>query len=185
MARNGRVVSRPLIATSSREGFPLWCAMGRLDRCLGGISKGIGGDDRAAAFCDDIAPGLDICARKTHHQGNIDIQFTASLHDALGHPIATVDSRERIEQNRLDVAVGQHQRNAAATRSGDSTRTANKKFGRQAIHLVPSSDSPPPGTIMWTCRWRVIAEPKVCSTEVMPTRAPKCFGSAAIVIIIS
>jgi hypothetical protein len=26
-----------------------------------------------------------------------------------------------------------------------------KKFGRQAIHLAPSSDSPPPGTIMCTC----------------------------------
>jgi hypothetical protein len=34
--------------------------------------------------------------------------------------------------------------------SRDSTRTAKKKFGRQAIHLVPSSDSPPPGTIMCT-----------------------------------
>jgi hypothetical protein len=30
-------------------------------------------------------------------------------------------------------------------------RTAKKKFGRQAIHLAPSSDSPLPGTIMCTC----------------------------------
>jgi hypothetical protein len=33
---------------------------------------------------------------------------------------------------------------------------------------------------MWTCGWWVIAEPQLCSTEVMPIRAPKCFGSAAI-----
>jgi hypothetical protein len=30
-----------------------------------------------------------------------------------------------------------------------------------------------------------MAEPQVCSTEVMPILAPKCFGSAAIVNIVS
>jgi hypothetical protein len=42
----------------------------------------------------------------------------------------------------------------------DSTRTANKKLGLQAIHLVPSSDSPPPGTMMCTCGRCVITEPQ-------------------------
>jgi hypothetical protein len=42
----------------------------------------------------------------------------------------------------------------------DSTRTANKKLGLQAIHLVPSSDSPPPGTMMCTCGQCVITEPQ-------------------------
>ena len=46
---------------------------------------------------------------------------------------------------------------------------------------VPSSEMPPPGTIMCTCGWWVIAEPQVCSTAVMPMRAPRCLGSAAIV----
>jgi cobalt-zinc-cadmium resistance protein CzcA len=32
---------------------------------------------------------------------------------------------------------------------------------------------PPPGTIMCTCGWCVIAEPQVCSAEVTPIRAPR------------
>ena len=57
--------------------------------------------------------------------------------------------------------------------------------GRQAIQRSPSSEIPPPGTIMWTCGWCVIAEPQVWSTAVTPMRAPRCFGSAAIVSIVS
>jgi hypothetical protein len=44
---------------------------------------------------------------------------------------------------------------------------------------------PPPGTIMWTWGWWVIAEPHVWSTAVMPMRAPRCLGSAAMVSIVS
>jgi len=33
--------------------------------------------------------------------------------------------------------------------------------------------------------WWVSADPHVCSTDVTPIRAPKCLGSAAIVIIVS
>ena len=56
-----------------------------------------------------------------------------------------------------------------------------EEAGRQAIQRCPSSEMPPPGTIMWTCGWWVSAEPQVCSTAVMPIRAPRCLGSAAIV----
>jgi hypothetical protein len=58
-------------------------------------------------------------------------------------------------------------------------------LGRQAIHLDPSSERPPPGTIMCTCGWWVIAEPQVCSTEVMAILAPSRLGSAAIVSVVS
>ena len=44
----------------------------------------------------------------------------------------------------------------------------------QETQRVPSGESPPPGTIMWTCGWWVIAEPQVCSTAVTPMRAPRC-----------
>jgi hypothetical protein len=60
-----------------------------------------------------------------------------------------------------------------------------KKPGRQDTHLWPSKEMPPPGTIMWTCGWWVSADPQVCCTEVAPIRAPRCLGSAAIVIIVS
>ena len=35
---------------------------------------------------------------------------------------------------------------------------------------------------MWTCGWWVSADPQVCSTDVTPIRAPRCLGSAAIVM---
>src|SRR6202022_4330832 len=47
------------------------------------------------------------------------------------------------------------------------------------------AEMPPPGTIMWTCGGWVMAGPQLCSTEVMPTRAPRCLGSAAIVVRVS
>ena len=51
-----------------------------------------------------------------------------------------------------------------------------------AMHPArPSSDIPPPGTIMWTCGWWVIAEPQVWGTAVAPIRASRCLRSAAIV----
>jgi hypothetical protein len=55
-----------------------------------------------------------------------------------------------------------------------STRTGRRNAGRDDIHLLPSSVMPPPGTIMWTCGWCVIAEPQLWSTAVIPIRAPGC-----------
>jgi ABC-type uncharacterized transport system substrate-binding protein len=42
-----------------------------------------------------------------------------------------------------------------------STSTGRRKPGLQRIQRVPSSDIPPPGTIIWTCGWWVIAEPQL------------------------
>ena len=64
-------------------------------------------------------------------------------------------------------------------------RIGRKRDGRALIQREPSSETPPPGTIMWTFGWWVIAEPQVWRTAVMPMRAPRCLGSAAIVIIVS
>ena len=63
----------------------------------------------------------------------------------------------------------------------DRTFTGRKNPERQTTQPLPSRDSPPPGTMTCKCGWCVIAEPQVCSTEVIPIRAPRCFGSAAIV----
>ncbi len=51
--------------------------------------------------------------------------------------------------------------------------------------LAPSSEIPPPGTIMWTCGWCVMAEPQLWSTAVMAILAPRCFGSAAMASVAS
>jgi hypothetical protein len=66
-----------------------------------------------------------------------------------------------------------------------STRTGSRKARREDIHRLASGAMPPPGTIMWTWGWWVSAEPHVWSTAVMPMRAPRCFGSAAIVSIVA
>jgi hypothetical protein len=60
-----------------------------------------------------------------------------------------------------------------------------KEAGPAGYPSEPSNEMPPPGTIMCTCGWWVSAEPQVCSTEVMPMWAPRCLGSAAIVISVS
>src|SRR5215469_6165228 len=60
-----------------------------------------------------------------------------------------------------------------------------EEAGLQFTQRVASSDIPPPGTIIWTCGWWVIAEPQLWSTAVAPMRAPRCLGSAAIVISVS
>jgi hypothetical protein len=66
-----------------------------------------------------------------------------------------------------------------------STLTARGNAGREDIQRVPSRAMPPPGTIIWICGWWVSADLHVCSTAVMPMRAPRCLGSAAIVSIVS
>jgi hypothetical protein len=55
-------------------------------------------------------------------------------------------------------------------------------MARHAIHLDASSDNQPPGTIMCTCGWFVMAEPQVCGTVVM---APRCLRSPAMVRVVS
>ena len=69
--------------------------------------------------------------------------------------------------------------------SAPSTRTGRRNAGRDDIQRAPSGAMPPPGTIICTCGWWVIAEPQVWSTAVIPIRAPRCLGSAAIVSIVS
>ena len=115
-------------------------------------------------------------------------------------PIAAAQRRERGVEGAL---VGERARDRRRRRGGrpacraaspsrkrrrnrrDSTRTGRKKPGLQAIQRDPSGDRPPPGTMTWTCGWWVSAEPQVCSTAVRPMRAPRCFGSAAMVVSVS
>src|ERR1700720_3593065 len=69
--------------------------------------------------------------------------------------------------------------------NSESTGTARKKRGRHETQLLPSSENPPPGTIMCTCGWWVIAEPQLWRTDRKPIRAPRCLGSAAMVSMVS
>ena len=45
--------------------------------------------------------------------------------------------------------------------SAPSTRTGRRNAGRDDIQRSPPGAMPPPGTIIWTCGWWVIAEPQV------------------------
>ncbi len=64
-----------------------------------------------------------------------------------------------------------------------SDRTYRQEESPSAGH--PSADSPPPGTMPYTCGWGVSAEPQVCNTSVAPICAPRCFRSAAMVSKVS
>src|SRR5258706_15977640 len=55
-----------------------------------------------------------------------------------------------------------------------------EEVGSEATQRVPSSEMPPPGTIMWTCGWGVSAEPQVWRMERTPMRGPRGFGAAAV-----
>jgi hypothetical protein len=69
-------------------------------------------------------------------------------------------------------------------KSRDNTRTCRKHPGLHATQGLPLGDRPPPGTIMWTWGSWVSAEPHVCRTLVIPTRAPSRLGSAAMVVTV-
>src|SRR5271166_1763031 len=66
-----------------------------------------------------------------------------------------------------------------------SRLTWTRKLEREATHRDPSSESPPPGTIICTCGWWVRVEPQVCSTAVMPILAPRRLGLAAMASVVS
>lgn len=55
------------------------------------------------------ATGFDIGSGKTHHEGNIDGNFSAGLHNALSNPITPIDPGEDIDKDRANVAVQQKQ----------------------------------------------------------------------------
>jgi hypothetical protein len=57
----------------------------------------------------------------------------------------------------------------------EGTRAGRKKPGRQDIHLWPSNEIQPPGTIFWT-GWRVSADHQVCSTEIRTDAGAQAFG---------
>ena len=86
---------------------------------------------------------------------------------------ACLGSAARLSRNR---------RRKSAAEKRESTRTGRKKPGLQVIQREPSGDRPQPGTMTCTYGWWVRAEPQLWRTAVRPMRAPRCLGSAAIVI---
>src|SRR5438067_10475500 len=72
-----------------------------------------------------------------------------------------------------------------ATEEPGEDRDGRRKPSRQAIQRSPSGETPPPGTMMWACGWWMSVDPQVWSTAVNPMRAPRCLGSAAMVIKVS
>ena len=73
-----------------------------------------------------------------------------------------------------DVGVGQRRQEEPPEEAGQHPHR-QEKLGLQRTHRVPSSDIPPPGTIIWTCGSSVLAEPRLRSTAVAPMRAPSAW----------
>ena len=83
---------------------------------------------------------------------------------------------------------------SAADLFGRRPRTASFRFRRhssltcwkrQATQRVVSSEGPPPGTTQWTCGWCCRVWPQVWRTMVMPSWAPRCPKSAAMMASVS
>ena len=89
----------------------------------------------------------------------------------------------------LDLAPAVRLREAVEEQAPEQTRehphTGRKKPGRQAIQRLLSGEIPPAGTMQWAWGWWSRVCPQLCSTAVMPMRAPRCLGSAAIVVRVS
>jgi|SRR6516164_7369809 len=63
-------------------------------------------------------------------------------------------------------------------------RTQNAVIRNTSEFSKASGEKPPPGTMICAWGW-VRADPQLCSTAVSPMRAPRCLGSAAMVIRVS
>ena len=66
------------------------------------------------------------------------------------YPVAQAVEVTKEGQPARGVSLGSPVRKSRRNRR-DNTRTGNRKPGRQGTQRVPSSEIPPPGTIMWTC----------------------------------
>jgi len=80
--------------------------------------------------------------------------------EGLGATQALDLAKERQPACRVGIDKRSQVRKSRRNRR-ESTRTGRRKLGLQRTQRAPSSDIPPPGTIMWTCGWWVIAEPQL------------------------
>ena len=88
-----------------------------------------------------------------------------------GEAAGRMQGHEPVEEQPAEQARQHPHRQDKAGPAGDRTRPV----GRQAVL----------GTIICMGGWWVRADPQVCSTAVSPTRAQRCFGSAATVVMVS
>ena len=83
------------------------------------------------------ATGFDIGSGKTHHEGNIDGNFSAGLHNTPNNPITPIDPGEDIDKDRANVAVQQKQ--PEATRSGEAPPPTSRAGLPPACFILASS----------------------------------------------
>jgi hypothetical protein len=106
--------------------------------------------------------------------------FSLERRETRGEGLAATQVLDLTKERKAARLVGAgERRQEEPPEQAGKTRTGKRNPGLQRTQTVPLSDIPPPGTIIWTCGWLVIAEPQVWSTAVAPMRAPRCLGSAA------
>ena len=71
-----------------------------------------------------------------------------------GESLATTQAFDLAKERQpaCGVSVGERGQ-IEPSEQAESTRTGKRNPGLQRTQRVPSSDIPPPGTIMWTCGW--------------------------------
>ena len=73
----------------------------------GGVGEILGRDDRQAGLAQDLLAELDIGAFEPHHQRHVQVDLARRGDDALGDHVAAHDAAEDVDQDALDVGVGE------------------------------------------------------------------------------
>ena len=83
--------------------------LGRRDDLARGVLEIVGGDQRQPRLAQDAPAEFDIGAFEPHHQRHVQIDLARRRDDALGDHVAAHDAAEDVDQDRLDIGVGQDQ----------------------------------------------------------------------------
>ena len=83
--------------------------LGRCDHLARGILEIVGGDQLQPRLAQDAPAEFDIGAFEPHHQRHVQIDLARRRDDALGEHVAAQDAAKNVDQDRLDIRVGQDQ----------------------------------------------------------------------------
>src|SRR3954464_5591489 len=88
---------------------PSCCLFGRRHDLARGVVQIVGGDQLQPRSAQNAPAQLDIGAFEPYHQRYVQIDLAHRRDDALGEHVAAHDAAENVDQDCLDIGVGQDQ----------------------------------------------------------------------------
>ncbi len=83
------------------------CLLQGRDDLLRGVAETVRGNDIQPGLGENRLALIDVGALQTHHQGDVDVELLGRRHDALGNGVAAHDAAEDVDQDALDVGIGE------------------------------------------------------------------------------